>query len=162
MLGTIMNFGWNYSASALQRSPTALFCLAVLLLGDCDIDQRSDCDSALEIVCQCASRPCEWPQPPPVVAKLQGCRRDDLRGAGCSGDGYDFGSLDLCVIKAGAIYCHLLDSMHDGLTDVCAMDCDKNSCDLKSDCLRYQMQTCEPPHADAGAETDAASETDSP
>jgi hypothetical protein len=119
-----------------------------------DAEDRRDCDDALDILCACASRPCNQPRPPQIVTALQRCNSEDVRPSDQEGN------VHLCVKDVGHAICDILDGLAAKDGSLCQSSCDlERTCfvPLERECQRYQYETCDVP--DAGAADAPLAET---
>lgn len=119
-------------------SPVAL--AAPLALGCVAEQDRADCDDALKIICGCASRPCDRPEPPEIVVALRRCGESDVRPRDQQNN------VHLCVQGLGKNFCGAIDALVAKDDSVCSVPCDLEhtcSASLERDCEHAQYETCD-------------------
>ena len=115
-------------------------------------DDQFECDRTLDVICACASRPCDRKDPPEIVTAMRRCNKADVRP-----DNYD-GNVHLCIQDSGQAFCDVIDGMLRGDGSLCRASCHKAcSPPLVRECQSYQHNSCDLPDekdpSDAGGAT---------
>jgi len=120
------------------------------MLDACDLPKGDSehCDDALEVLCNCASRPCEAENPPPLVLAMMRCDEHDVRPSDQENN------VHICVAEGGDAICGAIDGLSDPGPQLCEADCSYNTTctdEIYEACTDYQFRACDIPESTEAA-----------